>query len=101
MYGKFNTKNVLVQKQPYSQKGFKEIPDDAICGQIKQPDGSFKNPEPIPEPSPTITDLLMETEKMSVIAEKLEEVIDFIENATPLSQETKDWVSNRKTIRKK
>lgn len=54
---------------------------------------AFKNPPP------TITELLRETESIGVIARKLEEIIDFIENGTPLSLQTKDWVSNRKGIR--
>jgi len=101
MYIKLNAKNVVIQKQPYPGKGFKEAPDDVVCGQIKQSDGSFKNPEPPPETLPTVKDLLMETESTAVIAEKLEEIIAFIENSTPLSQKTKDWVSNRKKIKKK
>ena len=91
--------NIVIQKQPNKEKGFIEAPDNVVCGQIKQSDGSFKNPVPIPEPPPTIAELLRETESIGVIARKLEEIIDFIENETPLSLQTKEWVSNRKGIR--
>ena len=90
---------VVTQTQPNKATGFVEISDDVVCGQIKQTDGSFKNPDPIPPSPPTIAELLAETEDLGTIAEKLEEIIDFLENSTPLSQKTKDWMSNRKIIR--
>ncbi|ODS22899.1 hypothetical protein AB835_11650 [Candidatus Endobugula sertula] len=31
--------------QPYPQDGFIKIPVDAVCGQVRQADGSYKNPE--------------------------------------------------------
>lgn len=52
-----------------------------------------------PLPPPSITELLSKTENIDVIAQKLEEVIDYIENGTPLSSESKAWMSDRKTIR--
>ena len=42
---------------------------------------------------------LRATESLGSIARKLEDVIDFIENSTPLPVETKSWMSDRKTIR--
>lgn len=99
MYIKLNAKNVVIQKQPYPGKGFKEAPDDVVCGQIKQSDGSFKNPPPVPSPPPTVEELLYETEGMAALAGKIEEIIDYIENGTPLSTQAKDWVATRKTIR--
>ena len=91
--------NIVVQKQPYPEKDFVKASDNVVCGQIKQTDGSFKNPPPIPPPPPTIAELLAETEGREVIAEKLEEIIDFIENGTPLSAASKTWMSDRKIIR--
>ena len=91
--------NIVIQKQPYLEKGFVEAPDDVICGQIKQANGSFKNPTPIPPPPPTKEELLAKTTRPGGLADRLEEIIDFIENGTPLSVETKTWVSNRKGIR--
>ena len=44
MYGKFNN-NILVQKQPNKEAGFIEIPDDLVCGAIKDGKG-FKYPKP-------------------------------------------------------
>jgi len=44
-------------------------------------------------------DSLSQTENLASIARKLEEIIDNIENETPLSTEAKDWMSSRKSIR--
>lgn len=45
------------------------------------------------------TEQIAATEDTGVISRKLEELIDNVENGTPLSQETKDWMNNRKAIR--
>lgn len=49
-YIKLNKNNVVVQKQPYKSRGFIETDKNPVCGQIMQPDGSFKSPpkEPVP-----------------------------------------------------
>lgn len=44
-------------------------------------------------------DALTVTEDIEIVANKLEEVIDFIENGTPISQQTKDWLGTRKALR--
>ena len=44
MFGLLDQNNVLIQKQPNNQEGFVSIPNDAVCGQIMQGDGSFINP---------------------------------------------------------
>ena len=43
-YGLIDENDILIQKQPDPSNGFIEIPSDAVCGQIKQPDGSFIDP---------------------------------------------------------
>ena len=42
---------------------------------------------------------LKETETLKDVSRKLEEVIDYIENGTPLSSQAKDWMSGRKIKR--
>ncbi len=49
--------------------------------------------------TPSLEVRLSATENMGVIARKLEEIADSIENGTELSQYTKDWLSERKTLR--
>lgn len=44
-YGKIEN-NILIQKQTKKEKGFVEIPEDAVCGQILV-DGKFVNPDPV------------------------------------------------------
>ena len=43
---------VVVQKQPYAEKGFIEAPDHVICGQIANADGTYSNPPPQPDERP-------------------------------------------------
>ena len=50
-------------------------------------------------PPPTKIDQLSETENVASLARKVEDLIDYIENGTPLSSFTKTWESNRKNIR--
>jgi len=42
---------------------------------------------------------LLPTEDIAIVARKLEDIIDHLENGTPLSTEAKDWMTNRKTMR--
>ena len=42
---------------------------------------------------------LIETESVSVVARKLEEIIDHIENGAELSQHAIDWMQSRKDMR--
>ena len=41
--------DVVVQKQYTPAEGFVEVNDSVVCGQVKQPDGSFENPAPSSE----------------------------------------------------
>jgi hypothetical protein len=49
--------------------------------------------------TPELSVVLAETEGMGVLARKLEEITDNIENGTPLSDYTKDWLQARKDAR--
>jgi len=40
--------NKVAQVQPSPEDGFVEIPDNVVCGMIKETDGTFVNP-PIPQ----------------------------------------------------
>ncbi len=42
---------------------------------------------------------LVETEDNAILSRKLEEIIDHLENTTPISQESKDWAADRKSLR--
>lgn len=46
-------KGVVVQKQPYFEKGFIEAPDDVVCGFIANGDGTYTAPEPTPKQRPS------------------------------------------------
>ncbi len=46
-YVLLNNDNVVIQKQTKPADGFIEVSDSAVCGQIKQDDGSFINPPSI------------------------------------------------------
>ena len=54
---------------------------------------------PYVAPAPTLSDQFAPTESNAVIARKLEEIADNIQNDTPLSQETIDWLNDRKALR--
>jgi len=36
--------NVVVQTQPNKGRGFRKVPDDVVCGMVRQKDGSFVAP---------------------------------------------------------
>lgn len=48
MYGLHDQNDILIQKQAGNESGFIEIPDDAVCGQIRQGDGSYIDPPASP-----------------------------------------------------
>lgn len=41
---KLDADSVVIQKQPYSEDGFVEAPDDVIAGMVRQSDGSYAPP---------------------------------------------------------
>ncbi len=47
----------------------------------------------------TIEEQLSTTEDIQALFQKVEELIEYVETNKPLSQETKNWVNNRKTIK--
>jgi len=49
--------------------------------------------------TPDFSVVMAETETSAVLARKLEEIVDNIENGAGLSQNTKDWLNERKTLR--
>jgi len=62
--------------------------------------GVFTAPVPIiPTPEDQKLIDLRATEDLGTISRKLEDVIDYIENGTPLPAEAKAWMANRKVIR--
>ncbi len=90
---------VVVQKQPNKADGFIEVQDDIICGMI-QKGKLFVAPAPREkDPEEVLKEIMSSTESIGVVARKLEEIIDNIENGTALSKITKDWAANRKTLR--
>lgn len=91
--------DVIIQIQPNLEKGFVEVPDDAVCGQIKQ-GNSFANPNPY-VPSP-----IEVWEKEMEISDKLlpryiEDVIDILspEQLSALAPETKLKYDEKKSKR--
>lgn len=42
-------KGIVIEKILEERKGYIEAPDDVVCGQVQQKDGSFANPEPSKE----------------------------------------------------
>lgn len=95
--------DVVVQKQPNEQDGFVKVHDDIVCGMIHSGGESFAKtsfsaPEIVVKEKTNI-ELIAETESVGVVARKLEEIIDYIENDTPLSTYTKNWLSERKGLR--
>lgn len=48
-YALIDKNNVVIQIQVDNAGGFIEVGHNVVCGQILQPDGSFKNPEPTSE----------------------------------------------------
>jgi hypothetical protein len=49
---------LVVQKQPNAAEGFVEAPDDVVCGQTQNEDGTFSNPLPLPLTQEELLDIL-------------------------------------------
>lgn len=97
---KLDQSNTVIQKQPYAEEGFEEVPDDVVCGQIKQANGTFSNPAPVPKTAEELLrDALAPTEDIGAVARKVEDIIDHLVNGTPLAQFAKDWAAGRKALR--
>jgi len=63
-YVLLDSNNVVIQKQPYPQDGFIEVPDSVVAGQIKQ--GSvFIDPPPSPVISPPAPAIISMTDTVT------------------------------------
>lgn len=61
MYGLHDENGILIQKQPNPADGFIAIPDNAVCGMIRDDQtGEYSNPDPNP---PAINQIKAEAER--------------------------------------
>lgn len=60
-YGKLDENGVVIQKQPYAQDGFVEIPSDVVCGMVWNGD-EYETPDPSPVSPPEYpTEIILST----------------------------------------